>query len=298
MPDRVGFWPLTSSVDFCEENYRHSLFVAEPWNVLSSATIPVMAAVALLRGNVTGERMFSLQYVALFITGFGSMMLHSTLSKVWQASDELPMLFVTMSMLYTLSEINTPLRRDRGAMTEIPGKHSLGTMPVMRDVHSFVSKLGDRLHCGSKELLFIGIAALNTYIYLSYQEVYAAFLFTYISSVLSIFIWSTKMFFFDKGASPIAAKYLARFFFVYVVVGSGIWVVDMHMCEQLAPLYRALKGATFHNVWHVAAGLGSHLATQAIVAQRAQNLGIQVEEKWHLWGTFPLLVCSSKSKRM
>ena len=84
-----GYFPLTSSVDFCEENYKWSYFVAEPFNVVSSAAIVLYAILGGLHGNVTKEFMFTSQYLALGFTGVGSIMLHLTLSKLWQASDEL-----------------------------------------------------------------------------------------------------------------------------------------------------------------------------------------------------------------
>jgi hypothetical protein len=93
-----------------------------------------------------------------------------------------------------------------------------------------------------------------------------------------------KLIFMDANGSPLARVFLKQSLITYVAIGSLIWIVDMNMCEQLTPLYRMLGGATFHNVWHIAAGLGAHLLTQSQVAQRCHNLGTRARMSKTLFG--------------
>mmetsp|Transcript_57440 Transcript_57440/g.130148 ORF Transcript_57440/g.130148 Transcript_57440/m.130148 type:complete len:214 (-) Transcript_57440:531-1172(-) len=96
-----SFWgPVTSSVDFCEENYALSRYVAEPANALSSLIIVAQGLVGVLfanarRGEVAigvrsawGNRLFATMYLLLAVIGLGSVALHTTLSQLGQAADE------------------------------------------------------------------------------------------------------------------------------------------------------------------------------------------------------------------
>lgn len=39
-PNRLGYWgPPTATIDWCEDNYIHSFYIAEFWNTVSNACI-------------------------------------------------------------------------------------------------------------------------------------------------------------------------------------------------------------------------------------------------------------------
>jgi dihydroceramidase len=88
-----GFWgpPHTSSIDFCEENYAVTPFVAEFHNTWSSIPIAFVGLFGYLYANPTKEVRFSVMYLVFFVIGLGSVMLHATLMKFPQSFDEIPM---------------------------------------------------------------------------------------------------------------------------------------------------------------------------------------------------------------
>ncbi|KAJ3147820.1 Alkaline ceramidase 3 [Geranomyces variabilis] len=96
-----GYWgPVTSSIDWCEENYIVSRVVAEFWNSLSNAGFFVLPFIGLFFCIRTKpELRFYLSHLALMVVGFGSFCFHSTLKHEAQLLDELPMTVATC--LYT-----------------------------------------------------------------------------------------------------------------------------------------------------------------------------------------------------
>lgn len=91
-------------MDWCEENYLVSQFIAEFWNTLSNLIIVGLAIQGFLvakRGRLGGGHLVA-QLVFASI-GLGSWMFHMTLSYEYQLLDELPMLYLTLVMFYNLS---------------------------------------------------------------------------------------------------------------------------------------------------------------------------------------------------
>ena len=116
---RVGVWgPPAADFDWCEANYLHSEYVAEPFNVVTSAFYPLTCGVELYRARAhPTARPPSLWIHALLlvtaIMGIGSMAFHSTLQYDTQLLDELP--------LYGMSVLAAAVFRRRGRR----GSHAL-----------------------------------------------------------------------------------------------------------------------------------------------------------------------------
>ncbi|MEL7368635.1 MAG: ceramidase domain-containing protein [Myxococcota bacterium] len=106
--DNEGVWTevgAPATVDWCEPNYVHSVYVAEWYNSLSSLPIALMGAVALawsLRAPWRRTGRFAFAATVLLIVGLGSTAFHATLLRVGQALDELPMVYAGLSFLYVL----------------------------------------------------------------------------------------------------------------------------------------------------------------------------------------------------
>ncbi|CEL60894.1 Alkaline ceramidase 3 OS=Mus musculus GN=Acer3 PE=2 SV=1 [Rhizoctonia solani AG-1 IB] len=112
-----GFWGNhTSTIDWCENNYVHTQFIAETYNTLSNIPFVVLAivgAAAVLRPNgelrpLPHSGRFMLMHALLALVGTGSFVFHATLK--WKAQvmfDEMPMLLVTCAALYS---IRVPLK--------------------------------------------------------------------------------------------------------------------------------------------------------------------------------------------
>lgn len=103
-----GFWNdlgVAASVDWCEPNYVYTPYVAELWNTVSSLAIFVAAAVGLglaLKQRYRPEPRFLLGFFGLAVIGLGSAAFHGTLLKLPQATDELPMVWLSLLFVYCL----------------------------------------------------------------------------------------------------------------------------------------------------------------------------------------------------
>ncbi|KAF8930517.1 hypothetical protein BGZ47_000501 [Haplosporangium gracile] len=92
--DKIGFWsPNTASIDWCENNYTVSFYIAEFWNTTSSFLIAAIAATGYMNLASFTERRMTLFMQIFFATGVGSVLFHGTLRHKMQLLDELPMLY-------------------------------------------------------------------------------------------------------------------------------------------------------------------------------------------------------------
>ena len=93
-----GFWgPVTSTLDWCEENYTVSHFIAEFNNTLSNLNYIFLALVGLYScKTVYSTRAIILSYLGVLVVGVGSFLFHMTLTYRMQLSDELPMIYCTL----------------------------------------------------------------------------------------------------------------------------------------------------------------------------------------------------------
>ena len=107
---KEGFWgPVTSNLDWCEENYSVTYWIAELYNSLSSLFICASALLSYflhLKKYSKISWSFKVLYFNVFMVGFGSVLFHATLKRWTQMLDELPMLFASLSYLYIMNTKN------------------------------------------------------------------------------------------------------------------------------------------------------------------------------------------------
>jgi len=101
-----GFWsPRTASVDWCEPNYVHSIYVAEWYNTLSSLAVVFMGVSGMILSAIYSyKKRFFLSFLAMLVVGCGSVAFHGTLLFQGQALDELPMVWGTQIFLFIAAE--------------------------------------------------------------------------------------------------------------------------------------------------------------------------------------------------
>ena len=126
--DIEGFWQTlgwpAASVDFCESNYESSRYVAEPINALSA--LPYLyfgwyGASAIRGGDAWEQTAFRLAFRCLFLIGVGTFALHATLTAPAQALDEIPMLLLSLDLMFLMSQVNagaTPVLSPRGSSAD------------------------------------------------------------------------------------------------------------------------------------------------------------------------------------
>lgn len=257
----VGYWrPHTSSVNFCEEDYLFSPYIAEFWNTLSSLVIAILPLIGLAYSNPTKEWRFALLYFAFSACGWGSVALHCTLKALPQSFDEVPMLWMNTGFLFALLETKTD-----------PGRPRYRSLPF---------------------ITFLFLLA-QTFIYYSFRDWYAFFLVSYISMVIVVVLWTGSI---GIKIEDKTAKNLWIFALVsYVLIGSMLWIVEMRNCEALLPYFNTFSGFTFHNLWHLGAAYGTYLTIQFLIALRILHLGKTPLVKF-VFCCVPIL-CSTEGKK-
>ncbi|KAK1031253.1 alkaline ceramidase ydc1, partial [Friedmanniomyces endolithicus] len=91
-PARVdGYWaPITSTIDWCEENYYATPYSAEIVNTLTNALFVYLACKGMYNCYTQGhDRIFLLTFIGYLIVGSGSFAFHTTLKYPMQLVDEL-----------------------------------------------------------------------------------------------------------------------------------------------------------------------------------------------------------------
>ncbi|KAI7817822.1 ceramidase [Gamsiella multidivaricata] len=102
--NRIGFWsPNTASVDWCENNYVVSYYIAEFWNTISNfgSLLLVILGYHLFPTN---DGRFKVLFWTCGVVAIGSTLFHGTLRHKMQLLDELPMLYSATIILYILVE--------------------------------------------------------------------------------------------------------------------------------------------------------------------------------------------------
>ncbi|KAJ2720024.1 alkaline ceramidase ydc1 [Coemansia sp. Benny D115] len=97
----------TSTIDWCEENYLVSNYIAEFWNCLTNSIFVLLALLGIHTTLKHGQGKRTLAcYAGLMFVGFGSACFHATLKYTTQLLDELPMLYLCAIIFYSLVEID------------------------------------------------------------------------------------------------------------------------------------------------------------------------------------------------
>jgi len=193
----------------------------------------------------------SMMFIVLALVGLGSTALHTTLHWIWQSSDEIPMLWQALTMLYFLIELRSDIRNKSGITN----------------------------------LLYFGIVcSIQTVLYFFFQQMFVIFVISVTLYALIIVIWMA--FLVTEDTAPIVRNMRYMLFcmaiFSYAIIGSLVWLVDMYYCDRLLPFYlnSGLGGMTLHVLWHIGAGLGTYLAITLLILVRLQVLKKDVCLKW------------------
>lgn len=224
-----GFWGIpTSTIDWCEENYVVSPYVAEALNTVTNAGFIALATYAIVmcvRHKL--EKRFILTACGFLLVGIGSWLFHMTLQYEYQLLDELPMLYATC-------------------------------IPFWSAFSEFKDKRGSFM-VGT--YLFITVGVL-TCVYLWFQDptihqvVYA---FLNVGIILRSVVLSRKFVTDPKSSrelNTIMILGVTTFLFGYL-----LWNLDVHFCDFVRSTRRdwgmpygfILEG---HGWWHLLTGLG------------------------------------------
>ncbi|KAG0047981.1 Alkaline ceramidase 3 [Gryganskiella cystojenkinii] len=116
--DLQGYWgPATSSIDWCEDNYVISYYIAEFFNSLSSFAMIILGEAACYNVGLLEAAMaksyptkttnlfrYKLAFRTITVVGIGSILFHGTLLHHMQMLDEVPMLYSVIVLFFCLIE--------------------------------------------------------------------------------------------------------------------------------------------------------------------------------------------------
>eukprot|EP00760_Papus_ankaliazontas_P033154 PhM_4_TR6205/c0_g1_i1/m.78986/K04711/ACER3, YDC1; dihydroceramidase len=240
LPD-VGYWgPPTSDMDWCENNYAHTVYVAELFNTLSSipiATFALFGAHLMYKNLSTSSSLLHVViYLVISVVGFGSMAFHGTLTQLGQALDEVPMLWGAAVLTY--AQIN---------------------------VHATASSL---FHAPSAAgTLFVCLG--TTYLYYTGAG-FIFFVLSYSATVALLVVLSARFCLCDPSASSITKRLAATAVTCYVGGFVFFWLPETLLCGNRLHDHDAsvFEGLGFHALFHLTSAFGSYTMAMFVFSAR------------------------------
>ncbi|GLI75324.1 alkaline ceramidase ydc1 [Penicillium ochrochloron] len=103
-PAKAGFWsPVTSTLNWCEEDYYATVYSAEIVNTLTNLLFMWLGAKGIISCRRNGhDQIFTIAFLGYLVVGTGSFLFHSTLKCKYHSLSDHPMQLVDeLSMIYT-----------------------------------------------------------------------------------------------------------------------------------------------------------------------------------------------------
>lgn len=227
----VGVWGRPSStLDWCEENYIYSSYVAEFWNTFSNLAMILPSLLGVWYSlKYSLEWRYLLCFISFLIVGVGSLLFHGTLTYSMQLLDELPMLILAAFMLFALLEMGEERGRKTLSMC-IKALLLVAYTTVVSLVYIYIND--PTFHEVAYALLVVALTFHGFYNLGKYSQwKYLAF------SITSLSIY---------------------------VLGFVLWNIDNHFCHRWRELRRSTGTVgdmltQFHAWWHLFAGMGTYM---------------------------------------
>jgi len=181
-----------SNVDWCESNYAYSPFIAEMWNTASSVPMSFVALFGLWKARecVLMESRWAWAWAMLAVVGVGSALFHATLLHIFQAADELPMLYCNLVFAYLMLEERAETRSKRFAeVFSAQPKHAEAAKALRASRRAWLVPL----------LFFVGVS--QTYLYFAFPSVYEVFMGSYVVVVMWLVARSVRLAWFADDAT-------------------------------------------------------------------------------------------------
>lgn len=234
----VGYWePHTSSIDFCENNYRFTPYVAELLNSASSLPISLSGVFAWVftPSPYRSWIRFRLCWLAFITIGLGSCLFHATLRRSAQALDEIPMVLANFVFVFCLA------RPD--------------------------AEMSQKLNIA---LLFVSFVLVVLYVVV---EAYAVFFCMYGGVVVYLVLKSAHIVFWNLPAAKSKNARVARRLFILGFgmygLGFALWIADNVACSKLG-------FGHLHILWHAFACMGTMVFVLSLIAFTMDQDGLSV----------------------
>mmetsp|Transcript_4607 Transcript_4607/g.6884 ORF Transcript_4607/g.6884 Transcript_4607/m.6884 type:complete len:292 (+) Transcript_4607:34-909(+) len=250
--EKYSFWgAITATMDWCEENYVFTTFIAEFWNTLSNAAIVGMAVYGyLLSKKYYNDICVELCCIGLGVVGIGSTAFHATLWYWGQMLDELPMVWAACTFVYA-----------------IPSRE-------FRKKYNFLLMLG----CAG-----YGIGVTIIYLIVNFPAFHEiCYGIAVAATIIQLIIFMKKHK--DQREKDILSKLLFHSM-AYSAGAFFVWNIDNLLCIHLRSFRKSL-GWPFENLtqlhawWHVGTGIGSYCFIMTIAAVRQLDAKNRIDLGW------------------
>lgn len=279
-----GYWgEITSTIDWCEENYVVSHYVAEWSNTFTNS---IFISTALYTIYCTRRNKLELRFLliglAYCLVGVGSWLFHMTLKYHFQLLDELPMIYAMCVPCWSLI---TELIATFTGPTK--NKHSNGQANTLSSVKQVVI---------ASLILLTASTVTVVYLIVKNATIHQAFF----GCLIGVVAFSSAYMVMTFVKDPQHKKNLHNSMMmgaIFFMSGYAVWLMDIHLCKLwrfirreylLLPLGLLLE---LHGWWHVLTGLGIYYYIvclqylRLITTDRLQ----QYKLIWR-WGLLPELV--------
>lgn len=226
---KEGFWGIpTSTIDWCEENYVVSPFIAEALNTVTNSVFIALAAFAIYHSYINHlELRFQLLALGFMLVGVGSWCFHMTLRYEYQLLDELPMIYATCIPFWS---VFSEFKDRKGSLMVGVGIFSAANLLTLIYLHF----KNPTIHQAAYGLLNAGIIFKSYSLAKAHVKDQKA-----IKQLNKTMIWGIVLFLF----------------------GYFLWNCDIHLCSHVRATRRnwgmpygfVLEG---HGWWHIFTGAG------------------------------------------
>ncbi|EDO18619.1 hypothetical protein Kpol_1048p50 [Vanderwaltozyma polyspora DSM 70294] len=271
-----GHWGnVTATIDWCEENYVVSSYIAEWSNTISNITYLITASYATYcayRNQM--ELRFILIGAGFAVVGVGSWLFHMTLLYRYQLLDELPMIYATTipawSMICEYLE-NKP--NNKGNKRQL-----------------------DRIEWAVGFILSVLVIGITVFYIINRNPLFHEFAYAFLTGIVVIIAgWLN----YKHVRNPRAKKNLTHCMAIGIMLfGAGFlsWQLDIRLCSHWINIRRSylkLPLGIFlelHGWWHVLTGLGVYYYIVFLQYLRVLTQGMKdVNFIWR-WRVLPELV--------
>lgn len=259
-----GYFEPSSTLDWCERNYKISYFYAEFYNSTSSLNYVLLAILGIMNSfKIKAERRDYVVFIgAVLAIGIGSCLFHQTLIYQFQLADELPMLFGTATLLF--SQINL-------TNTESFSKLSI---VVLMMYTTMIAYIYDQTRIPEIFQVAYGLMALLSALIPIHHISILSKIYPHLSKVLTTgYLWSVGSY----------------------ILGFAFWIFENNYCDELRSFRESLPYFIqplfeFHALWHILTGIGGYGG--AVFCQYCRKLVKkgEVVELRYLLRIWPVLV--------
>lgn len=265
-PEQVlGFWgEITSTIDWCEENYVVSDYIAEFVNTVTNSIFIMLASFAVIHTYLNHlEIRFVFTGLGFLLVGVGSWLFHMTLQYHFQLLDELPMIYATCIPFWS---VFSEFQNTKSSL--FIGLGIFMAANLLTTIYLFVLR-DPTLHQAAYGILNFSIILKSFFLSNKYVKDAKAK-----QNLDRTMIWGVGLFLF----------------------GYFLWNIDIHFCSGLRSIRRTvgipygfiLEG---HGWWHIFTGLGVYYY---LVYEEYLRCFLVGEEKFFKFDSFiglPMVVC-------